>query len=214
VYPRVFPTPSSSPLVRGRTRISPTSKVALIFPVMAFDSLQHIIGGLQKQQSWQEHQRFQHLLRCWSEVVGAVVAQQTRPIHLSPRGVLKVATSSSVWAQNLTFERQRILAKLNQNLPQPLTDLHFSTAYWTKEKPPLPETTTQSIFSSTQFTRSTPVAPKLSVVPDDPNLAFQGWAKAVQSRSRQLPLCPQCHCPTPQLELDRWSCCGLCAARH
>ncbi|NJL81148.1 MAG: hypothetical protein HC917_24425 [Richelia sp. SM2_1_7] len=38
------------------------------------------------------------------------------------------------WAQNLTFERQRLLKKLNKILPTPLVDIRFSTARWQRTK--------------------------------------------------------------------------------
>jgi predicted nucleic acid-binding Zn ribbon protein len=36
----------------------------------------------------------------------------------------------------------------------------------------------------------------------------------MRSRSQHLPLCPTCHCPTPEGELMRWSACALCAAKR
>ncbi|NEP50291.1 MAG: DUF721 domain-containing protein, partial [Moorea sp. SIO3C2] len=31
---------------------------------------------------------------------------------------------------------------------------------------------------------------------------------------QNLPLCPQCKCPTPPGELQRWDVCGLCAIKQ
>ncbi|MEP0771687.1 DUF721 domain-containing protein, partial [Trichocoleus sp. ST-U1] len=82
---------------------------------MSFKSLHHILGAIENQAAWQASQEFQRLLKCWPSVVGVAVQAQTRPISIS-RGVLSVATSSAAWAQTLTFERQRILQKLNAHL--------------------------------------------------------------------------------------------------
>lgn len=40
---------------------------------MSFKSINHILSLLEQQAQWQE-QPFQLLLRCWADVVGAVVA--------------------------------------------------------------------------------------------------------------------------------------------
>ena len=39
-------------------------------------------------------------------------------------------------------------------------------------------------------------------------------ASMMRSRSRQLPLCPECQCPTPTGELHRWQVCSICAAKR
>ncbi|HEY9847521.1 MAG TPA: DUF721 domain-containing protein, partial [Candidatus Caenarcaniphilales bacterium] len=97
---------------------------------MSFEPLNRVLGSLQRQAGWQAQQEFQHLLHCWPEVVGPVVHVQTRPVGITRQRVLRVATSSAVWAQNLAFERHRILEKLNTGLLQPLVDIRFSTSQW------------------------------------------------------------------------------------
>jgi predicted nucleic acid-binding Zn ribbon protein len=158
--------------------------------------------------------------------VGQAVAAQTRPLWLTPQRVLKVATSSAVWAQNLSFERHRILAKLNAklNFTPPLADLHFSTRQWqsaanarldlsadvaqispfaipSRQRPPLNLPTTPGGETGE-------AAEALDV-----DQAFQNWSSTLKRRDRHLPLCRQCQCPTPAAELERWSVCALCAAR-
>ncbi|MBD2099924.1 DUF721 domain-containing protein [Leptolyngbya sp. FACHB-261] len=49
---------------------------------------------------------------------------------------------------------------------------------------------------------------------NNPMTAFQTWAAAMQGRSRHLPLCPSCACPTPVGELKHWSMCSVCLARQ
>jgi predicted nucleic acid-binding Zn ribbon protein len=97
-----------------------------------FKSLNHILGTVENQLQSQEYKQFLHLLKCWPEVVGSAVGQQTRPYSISS-DVLYVATSSSVWAQELKFKRRLILKKLNDRLSSPLTDIHFSSAQWQKD---------------------------------------------------------------------------------
>ncbi|MDZ8051802.1 MAG: DUF721 domain-containing protein [Aulosira sp. ZfuVER01] len=180
---------------------------------MSFKSVTDILGVLEKQAQWQE-QPFQRLLQFWAEVVGVVVAKHTRPLSIQ-RDVLRVATSSAAWAQNLTFGRQTLLLKLNAKLPTPLIDIRFSTAGWQSspetEKPQItvlpsehPSYLGTVNHSPSQTTSHT----------TNPNTAFGHWAKVMQERSHGLPLCPQCQCPTPPGELQRWQICSFCAAKQ
>ncbi len=184
---------------------------------MSFKSLEHILGSIQEQSRWQE-QPIQRVLNCWPEAVGVVVAAHTRPVSIG-RNVLWVATSSAVWAQELSFGRQRILEKLNAHLPSPLLDIRFSTAGWQssqnhksvagdRAKADLVRAHPSSVLDA-------PKAINSNQKPDykNPKDAFKQWAKSMQARSRNLPLCPQCQCPTPEGELQRWAACSVCAAK-
>jgi predicted nucleic acid-binding Zn ribbon protein len=189
---------------------------------MAFESLHHVLGSFENQGGWQERQQFKRLLAYWPELVGPAVANQTKPVAIQ-RGVLKVATSSPAWAQNLIFERQRILEKLNTRLTIELTDIRFSTAQWhSRQTGSSPSDSAESASNLWQehpshvsdpnphdwLPTTDPSAPK------DPQTAFQAWSTLVQQRSQHLPDCPRCHCPTPPGELQRWSVCALCAAQQ
>lgn len=183
---------------------------------MTFQSLHRVLGNLE-QQYGPEARQFQQLLRHWPTVVGPIVAAQTRPVALQ-RGTLKVATSSTAWSQNLVFERQRILAKLQTYLPDVILDIRFSTAQWPPTTGQPGEVDLQTRLrqshpsyiatSSSHPTKATPETPL------DAKAAFQHWAERMQARSRHLPQCPQCQCPTPPGELERWSVCAPCATRQ
>lgn len=80
-----------------------------------FKSLHHILDVIENQPGWETQQQFRLILVQWSEVVGVTVAAHTRPTAID-RSVLWVATSSPIWAQELTFKRHLILAKLNEKL--------------------------------------------------------------------------------------------------
>lgn len=174
---------------------------------MSLQPLNQVLTSLQTKPMWQEQQQFQHLLKRWPQIVGPVVGAQTRPLTITQRAVLKVATSSAVWAQNLAFERHLILEKLNTCLAKPLVDIQFSSSQW-QSKPK-----TQKIQQALKPNQTTSLA-RSALPPQDAQTAFQHWAKTLQARSRQLPLCPRCQCPTPASELQRWSICALCAARR
>lgn len=176
---------------------------------MSFKSLNHILGAIEKQPGSSQLFQYQCLLKCWAEVVGAAVAAQTRPIGIG-RGVLSVATSSSVWAQELTYRRCLILEKLNAQLPSPLTDIRFSTAQWQLNRTSVLPSSSEH---PSRLARSKPLS-KASLSANDPQLAFQNWAEMMRSRSQQLPLCSQCHCATPPGEIQRWGICALCATKQ
>ena len=186
---------------------------------MSLKSLHDVLGSLENHYKRSDQQQFQHLLQCWTQVVGSVVAAQTRPLSIY-RGVLKVATASSVWSQNLNFERQRILEKLNAHLATPLVDIRFSAARWDSQ-PEIASSSGSELQDSLwqNHPSRVPMSGRLGKLASlkeltDPKAAFQFWAKRIQQRSQHLPLCPRCHCPTPPGELQRWSLCSLCAAKR
>ncbi len=191
---------------------------------MKFKSLDELLRSLQQQESWQrQREPWELLLECWPQVVGAAVAKHTRPVAIH-QDVLKVATSSSVWAEELKWKRLLILEKLNAHLPTPLTDIRFSPAQWhTQESVPAEVQVQQSVWGEhpSRVDSSDGKLGKLfraeetnRVDPKTPQMAFDNWAKKMQARSQSLPLCPSCKCPTPPGELERWSVCAICAARQ
>lgn len=186
---------------------------------MPLQSLQQVLGVLETQY---KPQPIQQVIQCWPEVVGPIVAAQTRPLSLQ-RSILRVATSSAAWAQNLVFERQRILEKLNNQLSLALTDIRFSTAQWTQpaaaktsfgaqEQALLWQAHPSRLPESNQLASLAPVTAASGLT--DPVEVFHNWTRIVKSRTHHLPNCPQCHCPTPPGELDRWQVCSLCAAKQ
>ena len=203
-----------------------------------FKSLNHILSKLENQPLWQERQQLQQLLISWSEIVGEKAAHETRPYAIA-RDTLYVATSSSVWVQDLKLKRYQILKQLKAKLSIPLTDIHFSTAQWHQDSA---DTSTTSLSEHPSYidgklgnsswgvgneagdaeNEELTASPFPHVPPDsaslptakDPRSAFQRWALLIQTRSQSLPLCPQCSCPTPEGELHRWAICALCAAKQ
>ncbi|MCM1983682.1 DUF721 domain-containing protein [Lyngbya confervoides] len=176
---------------------------------MSFESLNRVIRQL-RQTHWQEQQAFQRLLDEWPQLVGPAVSAQTQPLRLTQKRVLQVATSSGVWAHNLSFERQNLIKKLNDRFNLDIVDIFFSSSQWGRSPLHgfLPDRA-----EAADLTVQEKSPPSNSLLPRDAREAFEQWAKAVQARSRSLPDCPCCHCPTPPMELDRWGCCGLCEAR-
>lgn len=181
-------------------------------------SIDQVLSASEHQYRSQNQRQFQSLLQCWHEVVGAAVAVQTRPISLH-RGTLKVATSSAVWANTLTLQRMKVLEKLNARFSPPFVDIKFSTAEWHSPsrsvQAPGPEQQ-RALWRDHPSQLREPIAlPRIEPAQAicDPNAAFRYWAKVMQTRSRHLTLCPQCKCPTPAGELERWAVCALCAVK-
>lgn len=179
---------------------------------MSFKSINDILGAIQKQAKWEE-QPFQQVCRCWAEVVGSAIAAQTQPLSVQ-RDVLRVATSSAAWAQNLTFNRQNLLGKLNQKLSHPLVDLRFSTAGW--QRHPQERTAAEADLPSQHPSYLGDISQFADEVTgnDDVQQVFTNWARKNQVRSQGLPLCPHCQSPTPPGEILRWGVCGLCSVKQ
>jgi predicted nucleic acid-binding Zn ribbon protein len=183
----------------------------------SFKSINQLLGAIANQDGWQPRRQFNRVVACWFEVVGPVVAAHTRPISMQ-RQVLQVATSSAAWAQNLAFERRRILDKLNALVPVSLTDIRFSTAQWHSTEQPSLSAELSSTLWKEHPSRLPDAGNSAPPLPDSselrPQESFQRWAEQIKQRSQHLPLCPQCKCPTPTGELERWSMCALCAAKQ
>ncbi len=183
---------------------------------MTFQHLQGVLDSLEAQYSPLEATQLQQVLRHWSDVVGVAVAAQTRPITVQ-REVLKVATANAGWAQNLVFERRRILDKLNALLTLPLSDIRFSTTQWHSpdNRQALDEAERSMLWVNHPSKIDDVPIPKANLHNTaDPKAAFRYWTTVMQSRTQHLPLCPQCECPTPSGEIERWSICAVCAAKQ
>lgn len=182
---------------------------------MSLKSLHQLFSSLDHQDAWQAQRRFQKLLACWFQVVGPVVAAHTRPLKIQ-RQVLQVATSSPAWAQNLVFERRRILEKLNAQLEVQLTDIRFSSAHWHSDSSGAiaSDQTAATWQDHPSRIEGAMIQPPALGENRDPVEAFQQWSHRVRSQLQHLPLCPQCQCPTPPGEIKRWSVCALCATKQ
>ena len=190
----------------------------------SLNSLDRILEKLEQQPGWEQYQQYRCLLKCWHAVVDSKIAENARPLYVA-RKILWVATSSSTWAQEISLRRYNLLKKLNTQLPFELVDLRCSPAGWHKQ------TVTPANFLSTeqqQHPSKVAIDPITSSPSTDNNLqklnseqkqsqqltaSFQRWAQTIQARSHNLPLCPQCHSPTPNGELQRWDVCYYCTAQ-
>jgi predicted nucleic acid-binding Zn ribbon protein len=196
---------------------------------MKLEPLKGTIAGVMARPEWQRQQQFEELCRRWPTLVGAAVAQRTRPTGVR-QGVLQVAVAHGTWAQTLTYERRRILKKVQDALPSPLVqglqEIQFSTARWHGREGATPSRSTLPLPNQNPLKGHSPApAPALappgprsrSTQPNDSQTprpsageAFARWAARRQARSQQFPRCRRCQCPAPPAELDRWGVCGAC----
>jgi hypothetical protein len=88
--------------------------------------LQAILDVVFKQLNRTPEQREQfRVWDIWEEVVGPQIAGKTRPEALR-NGVLVVSVTSSVWMQELSFMKQKILDRINQTLaPATIREIRF-----------------------------------------------------------------------------------------
>ncbi len=184
---------------------------------MAFNSLNNILGALANQTLGQKQGEYQQLIESWAKAVGPKINQHTRPLAVE-RGVLRVATSSSAWAQTLMFERRRILQRLNVGRKEAIADIRFSPKDWSKSDVKCPDLADQEILWEDHPSRLSELSSDAAIPAgsevQNPQGAFDRWAAGVQARSLGWPLCPNCDCPTPPGELERWSVCALCAPKQ
>ena len=158
---------------------------------MDIQSLKLILARLERDEAWQEQHLFQRLCSSWKSIVGSDVAAHSRPSGIH-RGTLQVSTSSSVWSHHLSFERRRILQKIQRSQPLQqleLREIRFSTLHWRISAIPL-----RDRLGSHEQGR-----------------IWQAHPSRLDGANKPCP-CPRCQSPTPPGELRRWSVCAFCMA--
>ncbi|MEB3274247.1 MAG: DUF721 domain-containing protein [Prochlorothrix sp.] len=182
----------------------------------SFQTLESILGRLSQRSSWQAPQQFQQIVQLWPTIVGSPVAAQTRPVRLD-RQMLQVATATPVWAQHLQFERHHILTKLNTQLGLDLRDIRFSTALWSTSPYPdrqqLASVEQQILWQQHPSRVPSPASNAPPIPPPNPTPNSSSAKSPQDPTPPPLVYCPQCQCPSPPGELQRWSVCAFCAAK-
>ena len=197
---------------------------------MSLTGLPNILHDIQARTSWQQRCQYLLIVEKWADIVGESVAKQTCPIGVYQKA-LQVAVSSSVWSQALTFERVRILAKINAlfvgsgNLA--IADIHFSTAKWATQQQTLKERKVvtedhPSYLPPAIANEASPRQPKPNLkikletpkAPETASEAFQRWQNVMKLRTNQMPQCPRCDRPALKGEISRWQMCRVCAIEY
>jgi predicted nucleic acid-binding Zn ribbon protein len=76
-----------------------------------------ILSELQARRGFARLTAGDELAAAWREAAGEQIARQTRPGTIR-RGLLEVTTANSMLAQEIQFQKERIVAKLVELLPQ------------------------------------------------------------------------------------------------
>jgi len=201
---------------------------------MSLTGLPNILHGIQSRSSWQQRCQYLLIVEKWSDIVGESVAKQSCPMGVYQRA-LQVAVSNSIWSQALSFERVRILAKVNALFGSSdtlaIADIHFSTAKWATQQQDLkerkvvaedhpsylPAIATEHPKEQTKNQRK----PNLKInkletpkPPETASEAFQRWQDVMKLRTNQMPKCPRCDRPALTGEMSRWQMCRVCAIEH
>ncbi len=191
---------------------------------MPFQGLESVLRQIERQYRSPAQRHWRLVVELWPQVVGAQLAQQTKPENIRSQ-VLLVAVANPVIVQTLMFERSRLLKRLNQQLAArqveqlaetTIIDLRFSTRGWHQPK------TLESPYN--QFGRweqhpcrvaskSTAAKPIQTSLFRDPTNVFQQWADHMRDQHQAFPLCPNCAGPALAGELERWGQCSLCYAQ-
>lgn len=94
--------------------------------ISKLEGIQGILQGALKRRGLdQAIAKYQFVLK-WPEIVGGEIAKRTRPEFLK-NGTLFVRVAESVWAQELTFQKDVILNRLKRYVPEKdaVTDVKF-----------------------------------------------------------------------------------------
>ncbi|PSN15565.1 DUF721 domain-containing protein [filamentous cyanobacterium CCP5] len=173
------------------------------------EALGRLIQTLEQQPRWRTQGQLRRILAGWSAAVGENVARQSEPVRLS-RGILYVAVTNPTWAQTLTMERLRILNKINLQISPPRKEIRFSTGdWWQRPRRSLPAEGARLQGHPCYW----PGGSAPADISTTPEAAFAGWAERHRQLAEHQPRCPDCACPCPTGELERWHRCSICAAK-
>ena len=172
---------------------------------MAFNSLEQLLNSILSQPQWQKQKRFYELKKYWYEIINHKIAQHTRPVSLKNE-VFYIATSNSVWAQELSLQRHNLLRKLNHRLPKPIKNLHFASVQWHSNQQI--STSEDNIIKNHPSSITLPSSTIDQV--DTPQEALQQWFQEIKNRSSDWQPCPRCQTLSPTGELKRWNLCAIC----
>lgn len=118
------------------------------------------------------------LWRRWAEIVGEDVARHAEPSSLKD-GVLRIRTSTPVWATEISYLVEDIKGRVNDTLQKPLVR---EVRVWTSPEP----IKTRGSGSQHTATKGAPVGKRAAS--EDPETAFQkafqAWSKRRAKRSQ------------------------------
>lgn len=182
---------------------------------MGLNNLNNLLAHLQHLPGWEGLRRYQLVKAAWEKVLDRRLLEHTSPVAIR-QDVLTVAVVSPALAQNLQLQRVGLLAKLNQELSEPLQDLRFSPLSWHQRRETLAEPATAPVKKKMPILPP-PNAPHSGSLGDrqapvkTPEEALKRWLGTLEQRSEVLAECPECKSSVNPGELERWGLCAVCA---
>lgn len=179
---------------------------------MPVQSLSKILANYSNTEMLRS-QKFVQLQRCWSQVVGEAVAPHTRPVRLQD-GILYVAASSSVWAQNLQYQRRLLIDKITEIWigGEAIRDLRFETTGWHTTYKKSRRSLVNSDHPSFGRLKRAPVEPVVGETLLEQK--FNRLRSLARWRTSQMATCPRCRMAATPGELERWQMCGCCVVEN
>ena len=178
---------------------------------MAFTSLDKPLALVTKEKHWTHYRQYVEICSIWKNIVTHNILLNTNILSIN-KDIVYIATSSTGWSQELSFQKCSLLKKINQQLLYTsITKLHFSSAKWSRKNQlniSLHEREKISFFSCREMqSTASNIYKKESQTPQS---AFEKWTMNVQNQLTSFSVCPQCQRPASLHELKRWSKCYLC----
>jgi len=80
--------------------------------------LSSLLGGVVPNRAWPRNLARAPIFTEWDRLVGPAIAAQTQPWYFNRDDCLVVAVSEPIWMQQLSYERDNLLEKVNSCLPK------------------------------------------------------------------------------------------------
>lgn len=93
--------------------------------------LQHILQSMSQQYLWQTASATRVIAQVWLEIVGPVVAHNTRVMKYED-GTIKLAVASSAWAQELQYLTPTLISRLNEHLAVQFRVKNIRSRVWVR----------------------------------------------------------------------------------
>lgn len=175
-------------------------------------SLGSILQQIIQQPAWQNYRDYCQIRDSWHELVNTQALANSKPLHIE-KTTLYVATSSAVWAQELSLQSYAIARKIQTNLQIEITKVKCSPARWHSLQAPKIATNNDEIqLQETNLRQIIEAKKNTRVKSESPQLIIRQLLEKTNVQSSKT-MCPQCDCPTTQAELARWGVCRHCIAQ-
>ncbi len=175
-------------------------------------ALGKILQQIIQQPAWKYYRDYCQIKYSWHELVNSQATENSKPLHIE-KDTLYVATSSAVWAQELSLQSFAISKKIQTHLQIKITKIKFSPARWHSLKTRIPPVTNNEIkLQAVNLQQIIEAKKSRSTQSESTQALIRQLLEKTKAKSSTL-TCPQCNCLTTQAELTRWQVCRHCIAQ-